>query len=237
MPSWIIHLATAKKVIERININELNINSFLIGNLIADAKRHVVKDFSICVPYHISHFSEFMKIDGNIDELPNIDKFLDSYKNKLSNSMVLGYLIHLLTDYYWNKTTFFRYTIRDNQGNCIGVNLNNGVKLTCDINERNYIKQGDFMNFENYIINQKNYIIPKYENNIIDELKLVKEVSFNESDIKKIIKYVENKSKEENEEETEKYKLFTKEQILKDFQESIDFIVGYLQKLDIRVKE
>ena len=45
MPSWIVHLATANEVIKKINIESEN--SFFIGNLIPDAERYVIKDFSV----------------------------------------------------------------------------------------------------------------------------------------------------------------------------------------------
>lgn len=73
MPAWIVHLETATEILKRIKINDEN--SFLIGNLIPDAERYVIKDFSIYVPYEISHFSKIQKIYGQIEELPNIDDF------------------------------------------------------------------------------------------------------------------------------------------------------------------
>lgn len=233
MPSWIVHLATAAKVSEKIDCDIIknNLNSFFMGNLVADAERHVIKDFSICVPYNISHFSEFVKIDGKIEELPNIDNFLESYKNKLQNPIVLGYLTHLLTDYYWNKITYHRYSLRDKEGNAIGLILNDETKVECRIKERSRIKHGDFALFENYIINQKEYIVPKYEECILELLDDIKEIPFVKSDIIKIIDYVKIKSEEKC--VIGKYKLFTKEQILTDYEESINFIVEFLNKLNV----
>lgn len=233
MPSWIVHLATATKISEKINVDIIkkDLNSFLIGNLIADAERHVIKDFSVCVPYHISHFSEFIKIDGKIEELPNIDKFLESYKDKLSNPVVLGYLTHLLTDYYWNTTTYHRYSLRDKDGNAIGFILNDGTKIECSIKERSRLKHGDFALFENYIITQKEYIVPKYDKNTIKKLREIKEIPFCESDIDKIINYVKIKSNEKS--INGEYKVFIKEQILKDYEGSINFIVDFLNKLNV----
>lgn len=226
MPSWIVHLATATEVIKRVNIK--NQNNFLIGNLIPDAKRHVIKDFSICIPYHISHFSEIQKIDGKIEELPKIEKFLENYKEYLpNNNVVLGYLIHLLTDYYWNKTTYFRYTIRDDNGNCIGIKLNDGTKIKCNIEERTKIKHNDFKIFSNYIEENENYIIPKIESNLMNELKIIKEVPFIYEDIEKIIAYFKNNNR--NKITEKEYKLFTLKQLKEDYEESINFIVNYLE--------
>lgn len=124
MPSWFTHLATAKELIDRIEIKD--INSFLIGNLMPDAERYVIKDFSICVPYDISHFASIQNLKTGKYKLPDINKFLNIYEKKVSNSLVLGYLVHLLTDYYWNQLTFSYYTIKDQSGEFVEVKLNNG---------------------------------------------------------------------------------------------------------------
>lgn len=230
MPAWIVHLETATEILKRIKIN--NENSFLIGNLIPDAERHVVKDFSIYVPYRISHFSEIQKINGQIEELPNIDDFLCYYKNKLTNPMVLGYLTHLLTDYYWNSTTYFRYTIRDKEGNCIGIQLNDGTNMECTIKSRSSIKHNDFSIFENKIIAKGNYRIPNNKGNIMNDLSAIREVAFNEEDISNIINYIKLKSNEEQ--INGEYRLFTEQQIEKDYKDSIDFVINYLENLNIK---
>ncbi len=228
MPSWVIHLATANEICKKINIDK---NNFFIGNMIPDAERHVVKDFSVFVPYNISHFSEIELIDGGKEVLPNINKFLSKYNDYLLNPIVLGYLTHLLTDYFWNKTAYARYTIRDINGECVGLKLNNNTNINCDRRERTYIKQKDFSVFEESILETKKCELPVFENSIMKNIKLIEEISFNESDICKIIEYLNIKFSKNNEittHETE-YKLFTKEQIENDYINSIDFILDFLK--------
>lgn len=232
MPSWIVHLATATQISKQINVDK---NSFLVGNLIPDAERYVINNFSIYVPYHISHYSDFQTIDGKIEELPNIQNFINNYKPYLYNPMVLGYLTHLLTDYYWNRTTYFRYTVRDKEGNCIGVNLNNGSKIDCTISERSHIKHEDFSIFEDYISKTQDFEIPKYEEKLLDDIKLIKEIPFNKEDINKIIEYLNGKSY--NEIEVKEYKLFTQEQIEKDYKDSINFVIDYLKQNVLKKKK
>lgn len=224
MPSWIVHLATANEIIKKINIKDEN--SFLIGNLIPDAEKYVIKDFSIYVPYKVSHYSEIQIIDGNKEELPNIEKFIKNYKDDLYNPMVLGYLTHILTDYYWNKTTYLRYTIRDKQGNCIGIRLNNGNEIECSIEERSKIKHKDFNIFKNYIAQKGNYTIPKYENKLLEDLKLIKEIPFTKEDINKIIKYL---NEEDFNKKLDQYNLFTPKQINNDYKNSIEFVIEILK--------
>ncbi len=227
MPSWIVHLATANKIIEKINIK--NVNSFLIGNIIPDAERHVIKDFSVYVPYHISHYSEIQVIEGHKEELPNIDKIMKNYKEYLYNPMVLGYITHILTDYYWNRLAFLRYTIKDNEGNCIGVKLNNGNEIACGKEERNELKRNDFKIFKNYIVKKEKYVIPKYEDRLLEDIKLIKEIPFNKEDINKIIKHLNEECKEYNQNISE-YNLFTQNQIIEDYKNSIEFIMEFFKE-------
>lgn len=224
MPSWFIHLDTAKKISEKIEIKD--INSFLIGNLMPDAERHIIKDFSIYIPYCISHFASIQKTKGGKDNLPNINKFLDIYKEYLSNTVVLGYLVHLLTDYYWNNLTFSRYTLRNELGECVGIRLNDGTNLKCNEIIRSKIKNTDFAILEEIILQKGKYILPHIEPNIITKTNVIKEVPYNEEDVKKIIKFCEYKS--ENHGINEEYELFTKEQIEEDYKESLKFILDYL---------
>ena len=142
MPSWGIHLATANEILKILNIEDRN--AFLLGNFIPDAERHVVKDFSIFVPYDITHFPEYSFIDGHYERLPNFNKFFEKYKSKLSNPLVLGYLTHLITDYYWNRLTHLRYTITDENGLCVGIKLNDGTQIEADKSIRKKLKHNDF---------------------------------------------------------------------------------------------
>lgn len=225
MPSWFTHLATAKEISDKIGIKD--INSFLIGNLMPDAERHVIKDFSIYIPYDISHFASIQSIEGGKDNLPNINKFLDIYKGQLSNNIALGYLVHILTDYYWNNITYSRYTLRNKLGECIGIKLNNGTNLKCNKHIRSKVKNTDFAILEENIIQKGKYILPYIETNIITKTNVIKEVPYNEEDIKKIVKFCEYKSK--NHGIDVKYQLFTKEQIEEDYKRSIKFILDYMR--------
>ena len=42
-------------------------------------------------------------LDNVNNNIPNINKFLDKYGNYLNDDFVLGYYIHLYTDYLWFK--------------------------------------------------------------------------------------------------------------------------------------
>ena len=67
---------------------------------------------------------------------------------------------------------------------------------------------------------------PKYENKLLEDLKLIKEVPFTKEDIDKIIKYF----KEVNyNKKLDKYNLFTQKQINNDYENSIKFVIEFLK--------
>ena len=97
MASSMIHIAVA---------NELNKNlkrdsqRLLVGSIAPDISKLVGENKVR------SHF-----LDDENNDIPNIDKFLIKYRNHLNDDFVLGYYIHLLTDYLWVK--YFMTEISD----------------------------------------------------------------------------------------------------------------------------
>lgn len=89
MASSIIHICVANEINKKIKRRESDI---LIGSIAPDISKHLGKTKKE------SHFLD------NIDEdLPNLDRFLKKYRNNLNDDFVLGYYIHLYTDYLWIK--------------------------------------------------------------------------------------------------------------------------------------
>lgn len=229
MPSWGIHLVTANDVIKKINIKDKN--SFTIGNFLPDAERYVIKDFSIFVPYNISHFAKKLKISNVEEKLPNYQEFINKYKQDLDNPIVLGYLTHLLTDYYWNNLTFSKYTASNENGEVIGVLINETDFVSGDREFRRILKQKDFANFDNEVLQTKDYTIPEITNDIINELIVIKETKYNSNDIEKIINYLKIMVKTKKQENLENYAMFTRERINEYYKKSIDFIVKTLNEI------
>lgn len=88
MASSIIHMAVAKEINKNLKRDE---NQLLIGSIAPDISKLVDE------PRYITHFAK------KNDEIPDIKKFLRKYKNKLNDDFVMGYYIHLYTDYLWSK--------------------------------------------------------------------------------------------------------------------------------------
>ncbi len=84
MPSHKIHLAIAKRVNDKLN---LDLDSIMLGSVLPDICEN--KNHSI------SHYQVGEK---DLEGLANPDKFVEKYRDKLSNPIMIGYLIHILTD-------------------------------------------------------------------------------------------------------------------------------------------
>lgn len=88
MASSIIHICVAKEVNKYLKRNEKEI---LIGSIAPDISKQIGRTKKK------SHFLDKQ------DNIPNINNFLKKYKNHLINDFVMGYFIHLYTDYLWFK--------------------------------------------------------------------------------------------------------------------------------------
>lgn len=86
MASSLIHLCVANEINKTIKKDK---KKLLIGSIAPDISKQVGDS------REKSHFY----VDGYTDHL----KFLDKYNDYLSDDFVLGYYIHLYTDYLWEK--------------------------------------------------------------------------------------------------------------------------------------
>ncbi len=89
MASAIIHLCVAKKVGEKLNINNTNL---LLGSIAPDIAKIIGES---------KNKTHFINIESDI---PNIKYFLSKYQKYLDNSFELGYFIHLYTDKLWYES-------------------------------------------------------------------------------------------------------------------------------------
>ena len=89
MASAVIHMAIASEINKTLKRDN---NKILIGTIAPDISKFIGRTKLE------SHFLE--SVDNNI---PNIKKFLVKYKDKLNDDFVMGYFIHLYTDYLWFK--------------------------------------------------------------------------------------------------------------------------------------
>ncbi len=108
MPSWGIHLATTKNILEKLNIEDRN--DFVFGNILPDILNgYLIKDVSNIVSHRDTHYDTYEQ-----ERFSGYKKFYELYKQNLDNKVVLGYLVHLMTDNLWNKEFYDKKAIFDN---------------------------------------------------------------------------------------------------------------------------
>lgn len=136
MASAMIHIAVANEVNKTFNRDE---KKLFIGSIAPDIAK-LIGDSKIK-----SHFAS--ETDCNI---PNMDYFLKKYKDKLDDDFVLGYYIHLYTDYLW-----FKYFITEIMDESIITRLN-GEKIECNGSMMKLYIYNDYTNLNVQLIDKYN---------------------------------------------------------------------------------
>ena len=94
--SAIIHMCVAKKVNEKLKMNE---RELMLGTIAPDISKQVGET---------KYKSHFLKEERE-DSTPDIKEFLNLYKQELNKPFEMGYFIHLLTDKYWFSDYIYSY--------------------------------------------------------------------------------------------------------------------------------
>ena len=159
MASIVIHMAVAKEVNNKLKRNE---NEVLLGTIAPDISK------LLGVNKNISHFIT------DRENIPELDIFLNKYKKYLNEDFVLGYYIHLYTDYLW-----FNYFIPEIYDKDIITKLD-GSKVKCTGHMHDLYIYNDYTNL--------NHILIKKYGLSIDILKNIDNISnpINEIDTSKM---------------------------------------------------
>ena len=159
MASSIIHIAVASEINKELKRDKAKL---FIGTIAPDISK-LVGESKVK-----SHF-----LDSN-DNIPNIEKFLDKYKNRLNDDFVLGYYIHLFTDFLW-----FKYFITEISEKDLIKKLD-GTIVKCNGRMASIYIYNDYTNLNSqlmdlYDLDLKIFYndLPKMEN-IIDEIPMDK---------------------------------------------------------------
>ena len=137
MASAIIHIAVAKEINKKLNMNE---KELFLGTIAPDIRKHLgetkVK----------SHF-----LTENSTNLPNLKYFLSKYQSNLNNPFIMGYYIHLFTDYLW-----FKYFIKEISNSNDYIKLLSGETLKCSKEDITKIIYNDYSNLNISLIEEYN---------------------------------------------------------------------------------
>ena len=228
MPSWSIHLAIAKKVNNKLNLNK---DLFLYGNLIPDVdKGTIIKRYEAHFYNHDLHFPEVPK-----EDMIDMDKFLSVYKDKLSNPLILGYYSHLLTDQFYNEKVYTTRWVQDNDNNIIGIRLKDNKVLKIDIEDKNRLKAKykhyDFELYGKYLFKDNKVEVPINKKVIKDNIKYLDNSFLTNELVDNRIKYLNNEFTNFNKLSIKEklfkhnYNLFTKEELDNMLEECTDMII------------
>ena len=172
MPGYILHLTAAKMFWDKAKNKELyNENDFYVGNLLPDTTSDK----------RISHFRN-PEFYGNMIEYPDLDMFLEKYKNSMDDSTAFGYYFHLYVDHCYFKHYFpLHFTCLDDQlqvaekmSDVTRFKINaTGEIISRDLFLSDEYYYGDYTRMNNYLIEQFNlqfdFCVPGNER-IIEEV-------------------------------------------------------------------
>lgn len=160
MASAVIHLAVANEINKKLNRDK---NQLLIGAIAPDISKFIGEDKTK------SHFLK--ELDSNI---PDIESFLNKYKNSLTDDFVMGYFIHLYTDYLW-----FKYFVTEFYDKPMITKLD-GTVVKCSGNMLSLYVYNDYTNLNIKLIDRYNMDLKIFYNqlpklsNIIEEIPMDK---------------------------------------------------------------
>jgi len=160
MASSLIHMCVANEINKVIKKDRTKL---LIGSIAPDISKLVNMDRDI------SHFIKNNEYD--------IDLFLSKYKNNLSDDFVLGYYIHLYTDYLWEK-----YFMTEVYKKKIITKLD-GTKVKCYGNMISLYIYNDYTNLNNDLIDLYELDLDIFYNEIPEIDDIIKEIPMDKIDV------------------------------------------------------
>ncbi len=229
MPSWKIHLKIANNIKEKLNIYE-DKDKFMIGNILPDMySGHIIKNMSKVIDYNTNHYGTNTIINGAQFCLPNYEMFKNIHINKLDDIIILGYLSHLMADYFFNKYTYTNCTIINEKGEVCGIKTKKDEILNCNKNTMTRIKQEDFNSYGDTINLEKcNY---SYTSDIFNSLEKLETFKVEKDDIVKLINYLNSLTMPTKTGKSNALILFKKEKLDNLVDECSEFILNYINKV------
>lgn len=228
MPGWAIHTIIANKISEKIKADK---NSFIFGNIVPDINNgYVVDNINILISHMDTHFTKEEDIKGLKFNFNNIERFRDEYKNNMDNPIVLGYFTHLLTDSFWNEMAFNEHYIYNENKEFMGVRLHDRTIIECDKKTATSMKQKEFKEFGVRLLHaNKNIIFPTYSEELIKYSNTIKEIDINDEDVKKVIKHLNEVTKNQQIDENFEYKIFSEKELYEKYENTIDYCLKNIE--------
>ncbi len=225
MPSWAIHISMANELNKKLKLDD----NFIIGNVLPDTHNgHIVKNASNIFNHSITHYN----FEGvGVPPVNNFEKYIEDYNDKLNNPLILGALIHIITDNYFNQYTRENHVKIDN-GRRVAI-LNDGSILENVLPWK--IKQRDFQIFADSLVNEKKV------GNVIsimdDTNKLSKDFNYpiTKQDLINTVDEI-NHVITKSEFEEKQYMMFTKEELEKLYNDCLNYLDDIIENLNMKNK-
>lgn len=163
MASLMIHIAVASELNKRLNKNE---SKLLIGTIAPDISKLLNQNKVK------SHF-----LDNEDTNIPNLEKFLLKYKSNLNDDFVLGYYIHLYTDYLWFK--YFITEIYDKNA----IKKLSGEVVKCNERMNLMYIYNDYTNLNIQLIDEYNLNLKIFYNEIPKIPNIIQEIPMDKLDL------------------------------------------------------
>ena len=139
MASALIHLAIAKQIKEKSNIEIDNLKDYYLGSIAPDIAKQVGTSRDE------SHF-----IYNTREDIPNLKLFIKRYPTFMYNSFELGYFTHLYTDKEWTEKVY------DNIVSNSSIKLLDGTIINTTNEEMQNMIYSDYTNLNIKIIDEYN---------------------------------------------------------------------------------
>lgn len=220
MPTPMMHIAIAKKVNEKISFEK---DLIYIGCLLTNWTN---------IDYYKSHFKGAEKGIGGLSEP---DLYVEKYRKNLDDPIAIGYLIHLLTDRFWNKYMVNNVYLYDNEMQVVGVKTKKKKELTLNEESIHALKAKTYNKYDHYLLSKslvddiklKKIELPSIEEIIITEEELnskIDEFNKNIKDQKKKIKLPSLSNK---------YSLINQKEFEDNIERCANYVYSYLRRNDI----
>lgn len=215
MPSHKIHIKIADEVNKKLKLDR---DLYIIGS--------ILPDLSNKIPHYKSHF----KTDINNHGFYNVDLFLSEYD--IDNPVIVGYLVHLLTDSYYNNYIRNNYFLYNENRRLNGIKMKSGNYY--DNPDRiTEIKQDEFNMYDNYLVRTNKYKEIS-ESNIAEKLPIIKECDYDKDYIEEYINTYNGAIKNNNNYKGKiEYNILEQEELDNLFNGCIKYILDFLKDLKI----
>jgi hypothetical protein len=182
MPNWKTHFEVAKKMNKFFKYEGINFEKFMLGNILPDINNgYLVENVSKRIEKDYTHYKD-------VKNKVNYEYFYNRYKNEIKNDpMFVGYLAHLLTDYFFDED--FKSRIKN-----FDEDFKNRVKNLSEYSKQELVtlKQSEFAYYNN--LYKDNILKFKYIDEIILETKKINRVSIQREDIFNVMEFLKKKN-------------------------------------------